>query len=187
MRRAGWPAVEQITLDNYMTARITQSAKSQTGAGMRFRLSTIPSQARQTTGAPIYKPSYKDFTPHVGFAWNPGFDKKMVFNGGIGMGYDRTIINAVQFIQDANSYLFQQQSATALGISGDPYDSIKTDPRLDSNNQISNVHLGRPADAHTAVCALRNGRSMPHLSLFARRTLRSSERRQLQSPRSIPV
>jgi len=82
--------------------------------------------------------------PHVGFAWNPGFDKKMVINGGAAIVYDRTVINAIQFIQDGDSYLFQQTEPTSLGIPGDPYDSIKTGPRLDPKNGISTVAISAP-------------------------------------------
>ena len=70
---------------------------------------------------------------------SPGWDKKTVFNAGGGVVYDRTIINAVQFIQDQDSYLFQLTNPIALGNPEDPYDSIRTDPRIDKNNGLSNV------------------------------------------------
>jgi hypothetical protein len=94
---------------------------------------------------PLYKPEYKNFGPHVGFSWNPGFDKKLVINGSGGIIYDRTVINAVQFIQDGYSYLFQQTKGNTYGTVGDPYDSIKNDKRLDANNQITTVTLTPPA------------------------------------------
>ena len=75
----------------------------------------------------------------------PGFDKKLVINGSAGIVYDRTVINALQQTQDADSYLFQQTKGNTYGISGDPYDSIKNDKRLDANNGISTVSLTPPA------------------------------------------
>ncbi len=66
-------------------------------------------------------------------------------NGSVGIVYDRTIIDAVQQIQDADSYLFQQTSPTPLGIPGDPYNSVRTGPRLDSKNGISTVNIVPPA------------------------------------------
>ena len=48
---------------------------------------------------------------------------------------------SIQHLQDGYSYLFQQTKATPYGIPNDPYDSIKTDPRLDANNGISTVTL----------------------------------------------
>ncbi len=139
----GLASMEPMTLDQYMTARVTQSNSSVSGPGAVPLLSYVLA-GKANNGPPIFSQEHLNLAPHFGFAWNPNFDRKMVFNGGVGSGYDRSIINAIQFIQDANSFLFQQQSATALGISGDPYDSIKTDPRLDSNNEISNVHLVVP-------------------------------------------
>ena len=52
---------------------------------------------KANNGPPIYQPQYNNFAPRFAFAYNPGFDKKTVFNGGAGLVYDRTIINAVQF------------------------------------------------------------------------------------------
>ena len=51
-------------------------------------------KANGSNAQPLYKPEYKNLAPHVGFAWNPGFDKKSVLNGGAGIVYDRTIINS---------------------------------------------------------------------------------------------
>jgi hypothetical protein len=55
------------------------------------------------------------------------------------------VVNAIQHLQDAYSYLFQQTKSTPSGIPQDPYDSIATDPRLDANNGISTVALTPPA------------------------------------------
>jgi hypothetical protein len=140
----GLESTEPYSFDNYFNARITQSNASQTGATAVPLIPYILG-GKANHGPPLYQPQHKLFAPHVGFAFNPSFDKKTVFNGGLGIVYDRTIINAVQFIQDADSYLFQQSLPISEGISGDPYDSIKTDPRLDKNNNISNVSITAPA------------------------------------------
>ena len=94
----------------------------------------------------LYKPQYDLFAPHVGFDWNVGSDKKTVINGSASIIYDRTVVMAIQSIQDVDSYLFQQQKVIQNGVSTDPYDSVSTDPRLDSTNGFSNQpHLGAPA------------------------------------------
>ena len=100
---------------------------------------------KANNGPPLYQPENHLFAPRFGFAFNPSWDQKTVWNGSVGIVYDRTIINAVQFIQDADSYLFQQTLPTSLGISGDPYNSIRTGPRLDSKNGISTVPITPPA------------------------------------------
>ena len=130
--------------DSYFDARINQSKAGQTGATAVPLISYILG-GKANNGPPLYQPENHLFAPRFGFAFNPSWDQKTVFNGSVGIVYDRTIINAVQFIQDQDSYLFQQTLPTSLGISGDPYNSIKTGPRLDSKNGISTVPITPPA------------------------------------------
>jgi hypothetical protein len=142
----GLESTVNYTFDKYFKDRVEQSNAGQTGPQAVPLISYLLGGKANGSGAPpLYYPQYKNFAPHVGFAWNPGFDKKMVINASAGIVYDRTIINAIQDIQDQYSYLFQQTKTTALGDSTDPYGSIKNDPRLDSNNGISNVTLTPPA------------------------------------------
>ncbi len=143
----GLESTEPFTADQYMAARETQSALGETGPTAVPLISYLLG-GKVNNGPPLYTPEWRNLAPHVGFAWNPGFDKKMVFNAGASIVYDRTIINAVQAIQDADSYLFQVPFPLSFGISGDPYDTFAgytpgspsmTTPRLDSSNGISEV------------------------------------------------
>ena len=77
-----------------------------------------------------YKPSYKDFAPRLAFAWNPAFDRKMVFNGSIGIVYDHTIVSAVQNYQDHSSYLFQSGNDNIYGTNADPSGALSANPRF---------------------------------------------------------
>jgi hypothetical protein len=130
--------------DQYFAARIAQSKASITGPTAVPLISYILG-GKANNGPPLYQPENHLFAPRFGFAFNPSWDQKTVFNGSIGIVYDRTIIAAVQQIQDADSYLFQQTSPTPLGIPGDPYNSVRTGPRLDSKNGISTVSIVAPA------------------------------------------
>jgi len=142
----GLESVEPLSFDQYMQARVEQSNLSQTGPqAVPLIAYYLGGKGNGGNAPPLYQPEYRNMAPHVGFSWNPGFDKKSVFNGGAGIVYDRTIINAIQHLQDGYSYLFQQTKSTSNGISGDAYDSIKGDPRLDSSNGISTVPLSPPA------------------------------------------
>jgi hypothetical protein len=142
----GLESVEPLTFDQYMQARIEQSSLSETGNNAVPLIAYYLGGKGNGGNAPgLYQPEYRNFSPHVGFSYNPNFDKKSVFNGSAGVVYDRTVINAIQHYQDADSYLFQQTKSTPSGIAGDPYTSVKTDPRLDSHNGISAVNLTPPA------------------------------------------
>ncbi|MFP5277280.1 MAG: carboxypeptidase regulatory-like domain-containing protein [Acidobacteriota bacterium] len=142
----GLESVEPFTFNQYFGARVQQSTLGETGPGAVPLISyLLGGKANGASAPPLYKPEYRNIAPRVGFVWNPGFDKKMVINGSAGIVYDRTVINAIQFIQDGYSYLFQQTKGNSYGIPHDPYDSIKNDARLDANNQISTVTLTPPA------------------------------------------
>ena len=171
----GLESVEQFSFDQYLKTRVAQSNASQSGPTSLPLINYVLGGAGNSGSAPpLYKPEHALFAPHVGFNWNPDFDKKTVINGGAGLVYDRTIINAVQFVQDQNSYLFQQTSPFPFGTSGEPYFSLLHDARLDSNNQISTVSItpaatpkppyapfsGAYCTAHgyaTSPCGLQNG------------------------------
>jgi hypothetical protein len=142
----GFETVEPYTFKEYFGARVLQSQLGQSGADAVPLISYLLGGKGNGSGAPgLYPPEYRNFAPHVGFDWNPGFDKKMVINGGASIVYDRTVIMAVQSLQDGYSYLFQQSKTLSNGDSTDPYTSIATDPRLDSTNGLSNMALSAPS------------------------------------------
>jgi hypothetical protein len=142
----GLESVETISYDQYMQARVSQSKGSLTGGSAVPLINYyLGGKANGSSAPPLYHPEHKDLAPHVGFAFNPNFSKKTVFNGSLGVVYDRSIVNALLHLQDSYSYLFQQTKSTSEGIPEDSYDSIKGDPRLDPNNGISTVTLTPPA------------------------------------------
>ncbi len=143
----GLESVEPMSFDKYMLARLLQSQYGQTGPGAVPLITYYLGGKGNGAGAPgLYQPEYKDFAPHFGFAWNPGFDKKLVINASGGLIYDRTVISAVQAIQDQDSYLFQQTKPNVYGNS-DPTTSLQTSPRLDPSNEnvLTNGGITPPA------------------------------------------
>jgi hypothetical protein len=142
----GLESVEPYSFDQYFGARVQQSQIGATGPdAVPVIAYSLGGKGNGSNAPPLYKPEYKIMSPHVGFAWNVGSDKKTVINGSAGVIYDRSVIFAIQSLQDSDSYLFQQTKSTPFGIPRDPYNSIKTDPRLDPQNGISNVTLTPPA------------------------------------------
>jgi len=81
-----------------------------------------------------YMPSYKDFAPRVAFAYNPW--PKTIFNGSAAIVYDRTIINAINFLQDQLSFLFYNNNTNQFG-GATARASVQTDPRLGANLSYS--------------------------------------------------
>ncbi|HUD56939.1 MAG TPA: carboxypeptidase-like regulatory domain-containing protein [Terracidiphilus sp.] len=140
----GLESVEPYTFDQYFNARVSQSSLGETGPDA-VPLISYYLGGKANNGPPLFNQEYKNFSPHVGFAWNPGFDKKSVFNLSGSVIYDRSVIFSIMHLQDGDSYLFQQTKPTPLGIPNDPYNSVKGDPRLDSSNSISAVTLTPPA------------------------------------------
>jgi Carboxypeptidase regulatory-like domain len=141
----GLESVEPFTFDQYFQARVQQSNLSQTGPGAVPLIAYYLGGKANGSSAPgLYKPQYLDMAPHVGFAWNPGFDRKMVINGSGGIVYDRTVISAVQALQDNYSYLFQQTKPNVYG-NANGYTALLNDPRLDNNNVLTNGSLTAPA------------------------------------------
>lgn len=139
----GHESVIPFSFDQYFASRVEQSQLSETGPNAVPFISYLLG-GKANHGPPLYQPEYRNFAPRFGFAWNPSFDKRSVFNGGAGIIYDRTVINAVQVQQDQYSILFQQNYPVDEGITGDPYDSFISDPRLDKNNGISAVGFTPP-------------------------------------------
>jgi hypothetical protein len=124
-------AQNTLFFDDYVAQRVQQSQAGNTAAnGVPFL--TYQLGGPKNNGPALYHRDPLNFAPKFAFAWNPKFDEKTVFNGGAGMVYDRTVINAVQYQQDQYSYLFQQTLQNNFGDSGDPAGSLATDPRLDS-------------------------------------------------------
>jgi hypothetical protein len=142
----GLESVEPLSFNQYFQARVAAADLGEAGAAAVPLLAYYLGGKGNGSGAPpMYQPEYRNLAPHLGFAWNPGFDKKLVINGGGSIVYDRTVIFAVQTIQDSYSYLFQQNKVTQNGIPDDPYNSIRLDPRLDSQSGLSTMNLTPPA------------------------------------------
>ncbi|HXS13633.1 MAG TPA: carboxypeptidase-like regulatory domain-containing protein [Acidobacteriaceae bacterium] len=116
-------AAVPFTFDSYFSTRVKQANTLSPSA---VPLVQYVLSGKANHGPDLYAPEWHDFAPRFAFAYNPSWDRKSVLRGGLGMVYDRTIINAVQYQQDQHSYLFQQ-SRTENG------DSLATDQRLGAN------------------------------------------------------
>jgi hypothetical protein len=121
----------QSTFDQYFQQRLTQNAAGIYGQGtLPFFQEVLGGKANN--GPSSYSPSYEDLAPRVAFAYNPKWSPKTVFNGSAAIVYDRTVINAINFLQDQLSFLFYNNNTNQFG-SGSPSGSLAVDPRLGTN------------------------------------------------------
>ena len=118
----------QIDLNSYIKDRISQSTKGDTSnSGLPLYSFVLGGKANH--GPDMYGMSYKDLAPRFAFAYSPFASRKTVVNGGAGIVYDRTVINAINFLQDQISYLFFNQQLNQFGGSS-ARSSLATDVRL---------------------------------------------------------
>ncbi len=120
-----------ISLNTYLHDRIAQSASGDTSnSGLPLYSYVLGGKANH--GPDPYKMAYTDFAPRFAFAFSPYDSHKTVINGGAGIVFDRTLINAVNFLQDQFSYLFTNVQVNEFGAST-VRSSLATVPRLGAN------------------------------------------------------
>ena len=134
----GAESIQNTTFDQYFKARLAQSAASKSGPGADVvPYITYNLGGKANNAAPLYNPSYKDFAPRVALAWNPESMPKTVFSASAALIYDRTVINAVNFIQDQSSFLFQNSANTQYGAATATA-ALVSDPRVGANLSFTN-------------------------------------------------
>ncbi len=118
-----------IDLTTYINDRLTQSKAGDTSnTGLPIYNYKLGGKANH--GPNLYNESYKDFGPRIAFAYTPYSSGRTVVNGGIGIVYDRTVINAINFLQDQISYLFSNSNNVQFGSSAGIAATLATDPRV---------------------------------------------------------
>jgi hypothetical protein len=125
----GAESIPNIGFNALFGARVAQSKAGITGN------TAVPlvsySLAGKVNNAPgYYNPNPHDFAPRLAFAYNPTSSPKTVINGSVGVVYDRTVYNAINFQQNQNTFLFQNSVTQPYGVSGNPTTSLQNDPRV---------------------------------------------------------
>jgi hypothetical protein len=121
----GIEAVQNQSFWNFMDARIAQSAAGVGGdeslpggtAAVPYITYNLAGKANHAPG--YFQPDNKNFAPRVAFAWTPTANRKLVINGGGGLIYDETVINAILQEEATYSYLFQSSGTKNYGVAGD--------------------------------------------------------------------
>jgi Carboxypeptidase regulatory-like domain len=179
----GIESVQSESFKDFMNARIEQSAagvggdNTLPGGSSAVPYITYSLGGKANHGPDYFSPGRKDFGPRVAFAWTPTKDRKLVFNGGGGIVYDQTVVNAILQEQAQYSYLFQSSGTANYGVSGDKahsgayysllqnqrFSALNAPPTLPSAPAITKPYVPfvGPADPNcggaSGPCGLANG------------------------------
>jgi hypothetical protein len=129
----GSESAQNSTFNNYFGARTAQSQAGISG-NLAVPLFSYSLGGKANHAPSLYHTDNRNFAPRFAFAYNPSFDRKSVFNGGMGIIYDHTVVNAVLYQQTQYSYLFQAGVTQPLGVPGDPNATLLTDQRFNGLN-----------------------------------------------------
>jgi hypothetical protein len=127
----GLESIQNFSFDTYFGDRLAQSAAGQSGnTAVPFISYGLGGKANHAPG--YFKPQYKNFGPRLAFAYQS--NPKTVINAGIGIVYDQTVVNAVQYQQSQYSYLFQASATQPLGDPNSTSNTLSTNPRFSGVN-----------------------------------------------------
>ncbi|HVO80276.1 MAG TPA: carboxypeptidase regulatory-like domain-containing protein [Terriglobales bacterium] len=160
----GFEAVPNLGFANVFDARVPLGAQGIPGPQP---ITTYDLAGKANHGPGFYHPDWRDFAPRLSFAYNPsksdGFlgrllgDRKTVIRAGAGVVFDHPVTNALNFIQNQASYLFQNASATPFGTTGDPAGSLLNDPRFTALNELPQLTPPTPITRPFAPFVDENG------------------------------
>lgn len=133
----GFQSANDVDFDQLLALRVANAAAGIAGPSAEpFLKYNLIGAANN--GRPLYQLDKNNFSPRVGFAYNPSFkdgiggfifgNRKTSIRGGASIVYDR-VGGAITFIQDQLSYLFDSSASTTFG-SLDARASLLNDPRF---------------------------------------------------------
>ena len=135
----GLESVPTVDFPAFFNARVQNGLAGISGAGAVPTVQYVLGGAANKGGPSIYNPDYRNFSPRLALAYNPGFrngllhsvfgDRKTTIRLGGTIDYDRVNANTINFIQDQVSYLFNNSVNTLFG-GGNPSQTLATDPRF---------------------------------------------------------
>jgi hypothetical protein len=141
----GLEAIPNLSFDQVIEPRIANGQAGITGCpgpscGLVNPIISYSLAGKANHAPGLYHPQWHDFQPRLAFAYNPaGFDgflgrlfgdRKTVIRGGAAIIDDHTILNALNFLQDQNTWILQNSAETEYGEVPTAYQSLQTDPRF---------------------------------------------------------
>ena len=155
----GLEALPSLGFNQVMQPRIANGLAGTTGCpgadcGLVNPLISYSLGGKANHAPGLYHPDWHDFQPRFAFAYSPAGvsgrlgrllgDRKTVIRGGAAIIDDHTVVNALNFLQDQNTWILQSQASTQYGETGDPSTDLATNPRFISTTQLPAGAIASP-------------------------------------------
>ena len=141
--RDGFEATSNIKIDPYFATRV-QAGLDGVSSNTSAPLVTYNLAGKGNNAPGFYSPTWRNFSPRVGFAYNPNFkdgllgsvlgERKTTVRGSAAIIYDRTTTNAIAFTQDIFSFLFRNNVNSQ-------FSDLATDPRFTAIDQLPATNI----------------------------------------------
>ena len=142
--RNGFQTGTDVSLGELFDVRVANAAAGISG-NTSEPLLTYVLAGKANDGMPMYKTDWDNFSPRIGFNYNPSFtsgilgtifgERKTAIRGGYSLVYDRPG-GAVSFLVDQNSYIFDRSVSLNFGSATNISGSLLNDPRFTAINQF---------------------------------------------------
>ncbi len=147
----GLEAIPNLDFNQVIQARIANGLAGNTGCpgpdcGLVNPIITYSLGGKANHAAPLYHPDWHDFQPRFAFAYNPGGvdgplgallgDRKTVIRASAALVDDHTAVNALNFLQDQNTWILQSAAATIYGQQPSAGADLAVDPRFTTANSL---------------------------------------------------
>jgi len=149
----GLQSVPTVDFPVLFNARVQNGLAGISGPDAAPTVQYVLGGAGNKGGPSIYNPDYRNFSPRLALAYNPGFrngllhsvfgNRKTTIRLGGTIDYDRVNANTINFIQDQISYLFNNTVNTFFG-GGDPAVTLGTDPRFQAIGTLPVTNTAPP-------------------------------------------
>ena len=136
--RDGFQTGTDVSLNELFDTRVANATAGISGNNAEPLL-TYTLAGKANNGLPMYKTDWDNFSPRIGFNFNPSFtsgllgtifgERKTAIRGGYSLVYDRPG-GAVSFLVDQNSYIFDRSVSLNFGSATDIPGSLLNDPRF---------------------------------------------------------
>jgi hypothetical protein len=149
----GLQSVPTVDFNQFFNARVQNGLAGISGPNAAPLVQYVLGGSANKSAPSIYNPDYRNFSPRLALAYNPGFksgvlgsifgDRKTTIRLGGTVDYDRVNANTINFIQDQVSYLFNNSVNTLFG-GGDPGVTLGTDPRFQGIGMLPVTNVAPP-------------------------------------------